>query len=128
MDLTTLKMLLQAVAEVLKSKLPAWAYGLLKGFLDTVQVNTNSVALPAGDAPDFLKAWFKAFLLDQIRDHVQMPFVQAVLVRVVESLDGMVLDFIWDLVAAKLGGQPALMMSAPGADIALDDVVAAYAA
>lgn len=130
MDLTTLKMLLQTTVEVLKAKLPAWAYGLLKGFLDTVQVNVNKVTLPAGDAPDFLKAWFKAFLLDQIREHVQMAFVQAILVRVVEAMDGMVLDYIWDLLAAKLaGGSAPLMMTAPRAvAIDLDDIVAAYAA
>lgn len=110
------------------SKLPPWLYAIVKGFLDDINPTAPTHIT---DAPDALKSWVKEQLLDAI-GRMKFPFVARVLTRVVESLDGVILDFVWDSVMAQLKGlitspSPVAALAA-GEAINVDDITAEYAA
>ncbi len=117
----------EALLQVIKPRVPGWAYALLKNVLD--EVVSSQVTVPVGAAPDALKAWVQQLLLDQIAQRVKWPLVAAVLTRTVKTVDGALLDFVWDLAMAKLSGQPTPMMMTPAVHdpVSFDDLVDYYA-
>lgn len=125
MDSSTLKMFLTVVLEFFKPKLPGWAYALVKSVLDKLLADFVPTI---GAAPDSLKDWVKQYLLEYAAK-IPYPLVSAVVTRVIKTIDGAVLDFLWDLAMARLLGQPAVMMAIPfHADLTLDDLVDVAAA
>lgn len=120
------KAFVEALLQVLKPRLPGWAYALLKNILDEVVKSQPTV--PVAAAPDALKAWVQQLLLDQIAQRVKWPLVAAVLTRAVKAVDGALLDFVWDLAMAKLNNQPTPMMMVPAVydPISFDDLVEQY--
>lgn len=125
-----LKVLFQTILEVLRTKIPAWAYPFLKEFLDKA-LATAEVTAVAAAAPDALKAWVKGFLLAQIDERVPFIVLRAVLGRLVKALDGAILDFVWDLAMDKLNGTNAarpMVAFANDDEFGLNDIAAAHAA
>lgn len=107
-------LIVSALLSVLaNSKVPAWVLGLLKSWLGGIK--HTEVSIPAGDAPDGLKTWLKAFLLQQVAS-IKMPFVRLVLTRLIENLNGAILDQVWDRLF-PVGG---VMKAAAPIDLGVD--------
>lgn len=124
MNKDTLKMFLTVVLEFFKSKVPTWAYALIKSVLDKLIADFVPVM---GAAPDQLKDWVKTHLLEYV-NKIPVPFVVAVLTRILTVLDGQLLDYLWDLAQARLLGQPQVMMAAPEVALTFEDLVDSAAA
>lgn len=125
MDKAALKMFLTVLLEFFKPKVPTWAYALIKSVLDKLIADFVPVM---GAAPDALKDWVKAHLLEYAAK-IPFPFVANVVTRAIGILDGAVLDYLWDLAQARLAGQPPVMMSPPGhAALGFEDLVDSAAA
>lgn len=123
MDKSTLKMFLTVLLEFLKPKLGPVFYAMIKSVLDKMLAD---FVQPIGAAPDQLKDWVKQYLLEYAAK-IPVPFVAGVVTRVINSLDGVILDYLWDLVQARLLGQPVLMGTTPEVaafTVSFDDLLA----
>lgn len=90
------------ILSVVARLIPFWG-GLAATLLNKILPDTGNLgdAFRAKEAPDALKQLVKDFLLNALKG-LNRPILQRVLALIIERLDGVIMDAIWDqLFAAK---------------------------